>query len=135
MALNDDAPRRLKVVRAEPKKPEQRSPNAEAAARYRARQRGQEVPKRKPGPKPPRIMELRQQIRELETRLQVQELHRRIAEERLARRGSALTIEQVAGELLTVLRRDHARIDTAEQRVLLRDLAVEIEDRHEHWPE
>jgi hypothetical protein len=104
VAADDDALRRLRVARVEAPKPKQkRSPNAEAAAGYRARQRGPSVPKRKPGPKPSRVMELRQQIRQLETRLEVQELHKRLAE--------------------------------ARRRVLLRDLVVGIEDRHEHWPE
>src|SRR5690242_922828 len=34
------------------------NPGAEAARRYRARKRGEDVPKRKPGPKPvPRVLE------------------------------------------------------------------------------
>ncbi|MBV8539457.1 MAG: hypothetical protein JO268_02660 [Pseudonocardiales bacterium] len=62
------------------------------------------------------------------------ELHRRLATERLARRASTLTVEQVAQELLDALRRDDPSRDSRERQVLLRDLVVEIEDRHEHWP-
>jgi hypothetical protein len=53
--------------------------------RYRARQRGEAVAKRKPGPKPKTVTQLRERIRDLEARIGELELARRIADERLRR--------------------------------------------------
>jgi hypothetical protein len=64
MTENRDV-RKLRVVRAaEPKPPA--SPEAERARRYRARKRGEQIAKRKPGPKPKMETSLREQIRDLE---------------------------------------------------------------------
>ncbi len=107
------------------------SSNAEAATRYRARQRGEQAPKRKPGPKPTEQTDLRFQNRKLQSRIAELELHLRIARQRLDRR--TLTVEQAARDLLEVLGRDNPAGDSPERQVLLRDLLVEIEDRHEQW--
>jgi hypothetical protein len=134
MTQDDDAPRHLRVVRAAPPRPP-KTRGADAAARYRARKRGEPVPKRKPGPKRKTNADLRLQIRDRDTRIKELELYRRILEERLGRRLSTLTVEQVARELLDVLRRDPPERDQAERRVLLGDVVAEIESRHEYWPE
>jgi hypothetical protein len=111
-----------------------KSASAEAAARYRARKRGEDVPVRKPGPKAKTATDRKQQIRDLEDQLKQVQLMREIAEGRLVRRISTLTVEQVAGELLQILKRDDPRRDTSERRVLLGDVVAEIESRHEYWP-
>jgi hypothetical protein len=134
--LDTDAPRRFRVVEAGERQPQpQRSPNAEAAARYRARQRGQTVPKRKPGPKPTRITELRDELREEHRRRLDAELQLRITRDLLARQTKMLTVERVTKELLDVLQRGDPRDDTAERQVLLRDLAAVLDERHEYWDE
>jgi hypothetical protein len=135
MPIDHDAVRSLRVVREQPPPPP-RSSTAEAAARYRARRRGVDVPKRKPGPKPATVATLRQRIRELERQLATREGLLRIGAETLRRQISTLTVEQVAGELLDVLTRDDrlAAQDTAERQVLLRDVVAAVEDRQEHWP-
>jgi len=111
-------------------RPQPRS-NAQAAARYRARQRGEEVPKRKPGPKPTGQTDLRLQNRKLHSRITELEGLMRIARQQLDRR--TLTVEQAARDLLKVLGRDDPAVDSPERQVLLRDLLVEIEDRQEQW--
>lgn len=131
MRQDDDAPRHLRVVRTQPPKP--RTPGAEAARRYRARKRGEPVPKRKPGPKRTTVSDLRQQVRDLNARVEDRELQLRILTSRLARRTSTLTIEQVGRELLDVLRRDSPKHDQPERQVLLGDIVAEIESRHEYW--
>jgi hypothetical protein len=123
------------VRRGEVPEPPKRSANAAAAQRYRARQRGEDVPKKKPGPKPSTITDLRQQLRDRERRIAELDNLLRIATERLARQRQCLTLSGVAGEMLIVLRRTNAQYDLPELRVLLRDLVVEIEDRHKYWPE
>jgi hypothetical protein len=133
-ADDDESRRLLRVVRrGEVPEPPKRTPNAAAAQRYRARQRGEAVPKKKPGPKPSTITELRQQVRDREQRIRHLEGLLRIAQERLGRQS--LTLPVVTGEMLTVLRRTNPRYDLPEVQVRLRDLAIEIEDRQEHWPE
>jgi hypothetical protein len=64
MTENRDG-RRFRVVRVEEPKPAP-SPDAERARRYRARKRGEQIAKRKPGPKPKMETSLREQIRDLE---------------------------------------------------------------------
>jgi hypothetical protein len=133
MARDSDVTRRLQVVREAPAP--QRTPAANAAARYRARKRGEPVAKRKPGPKPKKITELRQEIRELEGRIQELNGLLNIARGRSARQTGALSIHHAAGELLDILqRRDPAR-DSPETRVRLGDLIAAIETRHEYWPD
>jgi hypothetical protein len=84
MAENRDV-RKLRVVRAvEPKPPP--SPAAERARRYRARKRGEQVTKRKPGPKPKTETTLREEIRDLERQNDDLRLRLRILEERLSHR-------------------------------------------------
>lgn len=137
MSGDDDATRRvsLRVVRAgEPTKPK-RTPNAEAAARYRARKRGEDAPRRKRGPARTTVTDLRAQIRERDARIRDMELHERLLREQVRRQISTLTVERVAQELLDVLRRDDPARDTAERRTLLGDVLAEIEDRHQHWRE
>ena len=109
----------------------QPSSNTQAAARYRARQRGEEVPKLKPGPKPTGQADLQLQNRKLHSRISELEMLVRIARQQLDRR--TLTVEQAARDLLKVLGRDDAAVDSPERQVLLRDLLVEIEDRQEQW--
>lgn len=140
VVADDDGPNRsrrvLRVVRrGEVLEPPKRSTNAAAAQRYRARQRGEDVPKKKPGPKPSTITDLRQQLRDRDRRIAELDNLLRIATERLARQRQHLTLPGVAGEMLTVLRRTDPRYDLPEVRVLLCDLVVEIEDRHKHWLE
>ena len=139
-----DAPREMRIEYAKPdtaQEPRRRSgeatarpqprSNAQAAARYRARQRGEEVPKRKPGPKPTGQTDLRLQNRKLHSRITELEGLMRIARQQLDRR--TLTVEQAARDLLKVLGRDDPAVDSPERQVLLRDLLVEIEDRQEQW--
>ena len=84
MTENRDV-RKLRVVRAaEPKPPA--SPEAERARRYRARKRGEQVAKRKPGPKPKTETTLHEEIRDLERQNEDLRLKVRILEERLAHR-------------------------------------------------
>ena len=135
MAPNNDVSRWLSVVR-EPVKPP-RSPNAEAAARYRARKRGETVAKLKPGRKRTTITELRMRIRELETELVNAKGLQGILEKRLRRQLGTLTIDDAAKDLLMVLSRDDPSVENRrpERRELLRDVVVEIEERQEHWVE
>lgn len=125
---------RFRVAKPEPARP-QRTPAAEAAARYRARKRGEEVTKRKPGPAPKKATERQQEVRDLKARVGELENLLRIAESRLARRTSTLTMDQLVPELLAVLRRSGPELDNPERRVLLRDLVAEIESRQEEWPD
>ena len=75
--------RRFRVVRDDEPKPPP-SPEAERARRYRARKRGEQIAKRKPGPKPKMETSLREQILDLEQqnadlRLKIQILEARIS--------------------------------------------------------
>ena len=84
MTENRDV-RVLRVVRDEqPKAPP--SPEAERARRYRARKRGEQVARRKPGPKPKTEWTLREEIRNLERQNAELTLKVRILEERLSHR-------------------------------------------------
>ncbi len=93
MPGDDDGIRRMRVVRV-PGPPSPKSPGAEAAARYRARKRGENVPKRKPGPKPATAFVLRQQIADLERRLSHSELIRRQLTEQVRRQAPTVAAEQ-----------------------------------------
>jgi hypothetical protein len=84
MTENRDV-RTLRVVRAEKPKPPP-SPEAERARRYRARKRGEQVVKRKPGPKPTTETTLREEIRDLERQNADLRLKVRILEERVSHR-------------------------------------------------
>ena len=74
--------------------PKRKSPGAEAAARYRARLRGENVPKRKPGPKPATAFVLRQQIADLERRLSHSELIRGRLTEQVRRQAPTVAAER-----------------------------------------
>jgi hypothetical protein len=106
MPNNDGSRRLLRIVRSEPVQP--RSANAAAAARYRARKRGDAEAglKRKPGPKRTTTTELRNRIRELERALRDRDGLLRIARETIARQISTLTVEAVCADLVRVLERD-----------------------------
>ncbi len=133
MAADDDAMRHIRIVRA-PEPPPPKSPGAEAAARYRARKRGENVPKRNPGPKPATVLVLRRQIGDLEAQASARELKLRLLTEQLRRQVSTLTIERAAEDLLRVLARDDPRRDSTERQELLGDVLAAIESRHERWP-
>jgi hypothetical protein len=77
--------RRFRVVRAEEPKPPP-SPEAERARRYRARKRGEQIAKRKPGPKPRMETSLREEIRDLERQNADLSLKIQILEARLSHR-------------------------------------------------
>ncbi|MDQ3762608.1 MAG: hypothetical protein M3460_13360 [Actinomycetota bacterium] len=113
-----------------------RTPNAEASARYRARKRGEPVPKRKPGPKPPTEWELRQQANELRRQLADQTLLLQFTRDQLARRRNTSTrsLPIIADELITILREQSPRQDSPEDRAALRLLIKELHHRHQLWP-
>ncbi len=132
MPADNDDRRRFRVVgKTEPPKP--KSPGAEAARRHRARKRGENVPKRKPGPKPSTVFQLRQEIGDLKASVQRLELAKMLLTRQLQRRNSSLTVERTAEELLVVLARDDPRRDVPERQELLGNVLAAIESRHEHW--
>lgn len=133
MSVDNDASRRgFRVVRAT-KPPAPKSPAAQASARYRARKRGENTPKRKPGPKPTTASVLREQIRDLTAQIHERDLRVRLLTERLQRQVSTMTVDRAAQDLFAVLDRDEPSMDTVERRELLGDVRAAIESRHEHW--
>lgn len=103
---------------------------AERARRYRARKRGEDVPKRKPGPPPLPASALRARILDLERQLAQAQLMRGLAEKR---RRPSLAVTVV--DLLTLLDASDGRRDSPEVQVKLRDVRAAIEARQDLWPE
>jgi hypothetical protein len=134
--LNDDAERAVKAAEAKQATAHgSKTSAALAAKRYRARKRGEPVPKRKPGPKPKPAYELLTENRRLRHRIEELELMQSLASKQIDRRARNLTVERVAGELLDVLRRGDVVTDSPAERVLLGDVTAAIEARHEYWPD
>jgi hypothetical protein len=84
--------------------------------RLRARKRGENVVKRKPGPKPATITELRMQVRDLSARVRELEQKRQTLTHQLSRQPGMLSIAQLTRELLGVMRRVPPEYDSAEDR-------------------
>lgn len=122
----------------QPKPP---SPAAERSRRYRARKRGEPVPKRRPGPPPSgqagREFRLRDENATLRQELESARLLLRVATERISRRradtpaSSANDVRGLCRELLGYLDRTDAVADRPEERELLRDVFAALAARDE----
>ena len=136
MVRVDDGRRGLRLIRADAPdgKDQPRSANAEAAARYRARQRGEAVPRRKPGPRAAESR-LREENHDLRARVAELDTMLRSARERLeslTRHPSTLSMQRLAEDLLLALTSESAERDTPETQAALRAVAAEIQHRGEH---
>jgi hypothetical protein len=113
------------------------SPAAARARRYRARKRGQDVPLRKPGPKPKSLTALHSQVslltqenRNLRAQLgDAQALPMMMTRQR---QGNAA---QLARQLTAALGAMNPAKDGPQLREMLRDVAAAIDMRHDQWPE
>ena len=113
------------------------SPDAARARRYRARKRGEDVPKRKPGPEPRSVTALSREVDAL--RRENARLAAEVAESRkltpmLGMRRQRFTLG-MAGQLRAALEASDPAKDAPALREALRDLGAAIEARHDHWPE
>ena len=113
------------------------SPAAARARRYRARKRGNDVPKRKPGPEPRSASALRTEV--IALRRQNRLLAAQLADLRALRPVLDLQRQRFAftdvGRLRTALSGSDPAQDEPALREELRLLRAEIEERHEYWPE
>jgi hypothetical protein len=112
------------------------SPAAARARRYRARKRGEDVPKRKPGPKPRSVAALSREIDRL-TR-ENRRLAAEVAESRkltpmLGMQRQRFTLA-LAGQLRSALERSDPAKDAPALQDALRDLGAAIGARHDQWP-
>jgi predicted RNase H-like nuclease (RuvC/YqgF family) len=113
------------------------SPAAARARRYRARKRGEDVPKRKPGPEPRSVTALSREVDAL--RRENARLAAEVAESRkltpmLGMRRQRFTLG-MASQLRAALEASDPAKDAPALREALRDLGAAIEARHDHWPE
>ena len=113
------------------------SPAAAAARRYRARQRGEDVPKRKPDPEARSASALRTEVTALTRQNRL--LEAQLADLQTLRPVLALQRQRFAftdvGRLRTALRGSDPAQDEPALPEELRLLRAEVEERHEHWPE
>jgi hypothetical protein len=112
------------------------SPAAARARRYRARKRGEDVPKRKPGPKPRSVAALSREIDALSR--ENRRLTAEVAESRkltpmLGMRRQRFTLA-LAGQLRAALERSDPARDAPALQEALRDLGAAIGARHDQWP-
>ena len=113
------------------------SPAAARARRYRARKRGEDVPKRKPGPEPRSVTALSREVDTL--RRENRRLAAQVAESQkltpmLGIQRQRFTLAMV-GQLRAALGASVPAKDAPELREALRNLVVAIMERHEQWPE
>ena len=120
------------------------SPAAARARRYRARKRGEDAPKRKPGPEPRSAAALSKQVDALSMQVDAlrhanRRLTAQVAESqkltpmlRMQRQRFTLAI---VGQLLSALRASDPVKDAPALREALRDLGAAIEARHDQWLE
>lgn len=113
------------------------TPAAERARRYRARQRGDDVPRRKPGPVPASPAALRSQAGALarENAILRQKLEAAGTVPAMVSRGRQGSARGLAVQLLGQLEHLDPSKDAPDFRETLRDLTAAIDERHDHWPE
>lgn len=123
-----------------PPAPPGASPAAQRARRYRARQRGEDVPLLKPGPAPVSRDAWRE--RALAAELALRRAEARIASleaipagQRRRRQHRQGLLAGAARELARQLGLVDGRQDAPAVRELLRDVAAAIDARHDLWPE
>jgi len=113
------------------------SPAAARARRYRARKRGEDVPKRKPGPEPRSAESLRREVDAL--RRENGRLAAQVAESRTLTAVPGMRRQRFAlamvGQLRAALEASDSAKDAPALREALRDLGAAIEARHDQWPE
>ena len=113
------------------------SPAAARARRYRARKRGEDVPKRKPGPEPRSVTALSREVdalRRENARLAAEVTESRKLTPMLGMRRQRFTLG-MAGQLRAALEASDPAKDAPALREALRDLGAAIEARHDQWPE
>ena len=113
------------------------SPAAARARRYRARQRGETVPRRKPGPAPRSEASLRTEVialRRQNALLQAQLADLQTLKPVLHLQRQRFLFTDI-GRLRAALRGSDPAHDEPALREELRLLRAEIGERHEHWPE
>ena len=106
------------------------SPAAARARRYRARKRGEDVPKRKPGPELRSVTALSREVDALR-----RENARLAAEVAESRKLTPMLGMRRLPQLRAALEASDPAKDAPALREALRDLGAEIEARHDHWPE
>jgi hypothetical protein len=107
-----------------------------AAGRCQQRKADEDVPRWKPGPVPwPRAdADLWHGVRDLQAKVEPQADLLATAQARLGRKAGLRSIDQVAQELLLLLRHEPVRDDPPGRRGLLRDRAAEINHRNNGGP-
>ena len=112
------------------------SPAAARARRYRARKRGEDVPKRKPGPEPRSVTALSREVdalRRENARLAAEVVESRKLTPMLGMRRQRFTLG-MAGQLRAALEASDPAKDAPALQEALSDLGAAIGARHDQWP-